>query len=116
MSDRKCIIETVTTVYENLYHSTLPTANTGLVHFTEKQIEVIQAVPPILKSDVGTALKEVKKSPEADKITNDYLKLAEEELVSTLIDLFNEVLQTKNIPSQWKSNNMILIKRSKENK
>lgn len=49
------------------------------------------------------------KSPGHDKITNEHIKFGGEKLISKLINLFNKILDTEIISTNWKKSDVIFI-------
>ena len=57
------------------------------------------------------AVEELKngKTPGEDHIHNEYLKVGLEQLQKPLTEMFNRILQTEDLPSQWKTSKIILL-------
>ena len=89
-----------------------------MAQFTAKPPEEVATVPPIIRSEVRKAIRDLKnqKSPGEDRIPNEYLKAGEDELIEILTDCFNKIILTEEIPESWRTNNIILLhkKGSKE--
>lgn len=111
VTNRQGIVKTATSFYKKLYESTTPDAEKKLSQFVESLHEDDPPVPPILRSEVEAAVKNLKsgKSPGEEGIPNEYLKLGGSELVNHLTELFNKILITEEIPVQWLINDIILI-------
>lgn len=77
----------------------------------ENMTEDIRDVPEILQSEVEKAIKSQKmeKSPGPDRILNELMRGTVEELSPMLTRIFNEILFTGNIPTQWAETYIILI-------
>lgn len=60
---------------------------------------------PIPYSEVRTAITEVKnkKAPGRDRIQNELLKVAADQLTPIISKIFKRILETEDIPEQWKS-------------
>ncbi|CAF1012995.1 unnamed protein product [Adineta ricciae] len=72
---------------------------------------VEEDVPPNLVSEVQAAVLSLKadKAPGPDGITNEALKKGGYELWKVLTKLFNECLESENVPTQWKKSTTIII-------
>lgn len=68
-------------------------------------------VPAILISEVRTAIHSLKddKAPGPDGITNEALKAGRPALWKGMTELFNECLDSEDLPSQWKKSSTITI-------
>lgn len=108
-TQRDEILEQATTFYRKLYNSSQTNRNTNQNPLTP--LDNTENVPPILTSEVRTALKELKnnKCPGDDGIYNEYLKLGQEELIPVLRDLFNKIIETEEIPETWNTSTIILL-------
>ena len=64
-----------------------------------------------MTSEVKKTLKEMKnkKAPSTDNLTSDIMILGGEESVKQLINIFNQILETKKIPAEWKEAKMIIL-------
>ena len=64
-----------------------------------------------MTSAVKKTLKEVKnrKNPGIDNLTRDIMILGGEESVKQLTKCFNQILETKKIPTEWKGAKMIIL-------
>ena len=49
------------------------------------------------------------KAPGIDKLTSDIMILGGEESVKQLTKKFNQILETKNIPAEWKEAKMTIL-------
>lgn len=97
-TDRHKLIETATQFYRELYRN--PTLIQEKLESSKPQQEEI---PPLLESEVHQSIKNLKseKSPGEDGITNDILKALIEPLTPILTDLFNGIIQSNIIPTEW---------------
>lgn len=70
-----------------------------------------EETPPIIVSEVQIAVQSTKtdKAPGPDGIANEALKAGGYELWKILANLFNECLEIKDIPTQWKTSSTIII-------
>ena len=68
-------------------------------------------VPAIIISEVRTAIHSLKadKAPGPDSITNEALKAGGPALWKVMTKLFNECLDSEDVPSQWKKSSTIII-------
>lgn len=103
---RSKILHIATQYYSNLYASTLTNAENS----TTKQTQT-ETVPHVLYEEIELAIKELKnnKCPGEDKITNEIIKIGKSELIPPLLILFNKILTTEEIPSQWRKSQIILL-------
>ena len=64
-----------------------------------------------MTSEVKKTLKEMKnnKSPCIDNLTSDIMIFGGEESMKQLTKIFNQILETKNIPAEWKEVKMIIL-------
>ena len=64
-----------------------------------------------MTSEVKKTLKEMKnnKAPGIDNLTSDIMILGGEESVKQLTKNFNQILETKKIPAEWKEAKMIIL-------
>ncbi|KAL0829286.1 hypothetical protein ABMA28_004096 [Loxostege sticticalis] len=74
-------------------------------------IKELELIPEILVTEVEKSIKSQKmeKSPGPDRITNELMRGTTEELSPILTKVFNEILYTGRIPSQWAESHIILI-------
>lgn len=72
---------------------------------------MIEDIPEILVSEVEKAIKSQKmeKAPGPDRITNELMRGTITELSPILTKIFNEILYTGTIPSQWAESHIILL-------
>lgn len=111
MKDRYCKIKTkrsdilsvATHFYENLYSTENELTNTELLHMDN--------VPPILPQEINKAIETQKKdkAPGPDNITNELLSNCKINITPLLKDIFNDILLTENVPTQWTTSTIILI-------
>nr|XP_032521772.1 uncharacterized protein LOC116773448 [Danaus plexippus plexippus] len=73
------------------------------------QLEELE--PEILPCEIEKAILSQKmgKASGPDKIANELLKVDLNELLTILIGIFNKIMLTRKIPSQWKTSQIILI-------
>ena len=73
---------------------------------------------PINESEVENAIKKLKlnKAPGPDGITNNAIKQAKDTLKTLYTALFNGIMETGTLPSQWKVANMQLLFKGKGSK
>ena len=91
------------------FYTALFASKTGVPLDEDRREE--EDVPSILVSEVRAAVLSLKsdKAPGPDGITNEALKTGGHELWRILTKLFNECLESENIPTQWKKSSTIII-------
>jgi hypothetical protein len=107
---RKDIITTATEFYKKLYSDNRQPINDSNIIITQKT-DSVSYTKPIDENEVVEAINKLKleKSPGADNITNEALKIAKVTLAKPLTELFNMILRRSETPSQWSKSNIILI-------
>ncbi|KAL0841626.1 hypothetical protein ABMA28_015281 [Loxostege sticticalis] len=106
-SNRSKISKTATDFYKDLY--SIDNCETfDIPPSTTKEEEI---VPSILTSETRKAIMSQKnfKAPGEDKITNELLKQLIDVIDEPLTALFNEILYTEQIPTQWTNSTIVLI-------
>ena len=100
------IIEAATNFYKQIYDSNIPMRQQNL-----QELEREEDLPLLLNGEVENALGQLKsnKTPGDDGIINECLKWGKTELTSTITDLFNKIIETEEIPTQWQTSTIILI-------
>lgn len=111
MKDQHCmtttkrldILSTATNFYRKLYSS-------------KSQLEITELsnddnVPPILEDEVQKAIKTQKydKAPGPDEISNELLLSCRTYIAPLLTCIFNDILNTEIIPSQWTASTIVLL-------
>ncbi len=66
--------------------------------------------------EIAIASLKNRKAPGPDKIPNEFLINANNEIKSTILKMFNKILDKENIPSSWKRGNLIRIYKGKGTK
>ena len=93
-------------MHRKLFSSTLKDQHPSLKNARPGSTEV----PPIMTSEVKKTLQEMKnKAPGIDEQTSDVMILGGEESVKQITKLFNQILETKMIPVEWKEAKMIIL-------
>lgn len=84
----------------------------------EQDISREDEIPEILTSETKQMLKQINKNKVAgpDRIENDILKRCAEVLAQPLTDLFNLIVKTGEVPSQWRLAEIILIHKKGDRK
>jgi len=102
--DREGINEVATEFYRELYSS--PEAPISLVMLDSQERE-----PYFLYEEVSRVVKKLKenKATGPDGISNEHVKYGGKTLIKILTELFNEILETKQIPKSWKLSKIILL-------
>ena len=64
-----------------------------------------------MTSEVKKTLKDMKnnKAPGIDNLTSDIMILGREESVKQITQMFNQIIETKKIPAQWKEAKKIIL-------
>ena len=103
--DRNEILKICTRFYTKLYSSTPQDQHPSQKITNPDSPEV----PPIMTSEVKKTLKEMKndKAPGIDNLTSDIMILEGEESVKQITKLFDQILETRKIPAEWKEAKMI---------
>lgn len=111
MKDQQCktttnrldILSIATNFYKNLYSS-------------KRQIEVTELsnndnVPPIIEDEIHKAIKTQKndKAPGPDQINNESLLSCNNYIAPLLTCIFNDIVNTEIIPTQWTTSTIILL-------
>ncbi|CAG4955827.1 unnamed protein product [Colias eurytheme] len=119
VNNRKEIIDVATQFYKTLYKAQGNECNTltyakDIYSSTNKN----ENITPITEEEVLQEIKRLKtdKSPGPDGITNEAIKTAWPLLISPLTLLFNLILKTAEIPSQWVESEIILIYKKGDSK
>ena len=100
---------TATNFYRSLYTSSKKKPNQN--DNTQTNNVNDNEVPPILQSEVRTAIEEIKpgKAPGEDHIHNKHLKLGQDSMLKPLTTVFNEILKSEIVLHQWKTSKIILL-------
>lgn len=110
VNNRNDIINVATDFYKNLY-SAKEDNNIccNKIIFSKKETE--NTIKPFDEKEIVDTIKRLKtdKSPGSDNITNEVIKIAQEQLALPLTHLFNLILETTETPIQWSDSNIILI-------
>ena len=103
--DRLIINKIITKYYEKLYNKSESSIE------IEDQNMSNQNMPEFLEDEIVKIIKNLKseKMPGLDGIKNEILKFSIESIKKPLTSLFNNILSTQIIPSQWKYSNIIII-------
>ena len=103
LTDKESILERWAKFYEDLYFD-----NSVADPINDAQEEPI---PPILKSEVESAIKNIKsgKSAGLDSIYAEYIKAGGESLVDALMLLFNSILKTGTVPQAFKDALIVVL-------
>ncbi|KAJ4437195.1 hypothetical protein ANN_17330 [Periplaneta americana] len=109
LTEREDIVTAATNYYRSLYTSSKQEENPS-DSIQMNNVDDIE-VPPILQSEVRTAIGELKsgKAPGEDNIHNEHLKLGHDSLLTPLTAVFNEILKSETVPHQWKTSKIILL-------
>lgn len=104
---RKSILEIATSFYKNLYSYQVAQQEEIL----NSEIDNEDTIPPILKHEVENAVFTQKnnKAPGPDGILNETMKLILPETITRLTALYNNILYSEYIPTQWTTSTITLI-------
>lgn len=108
------IIKVATDFYRNLYSATIthrgPIENYSLKPQGSNEISGYDIEPIGCKEIIETVRKlKSDKSPGSDHITNDAIKIGQDILARPLTNLFNQILENTETPTQWSESNIILL-------
>lgn len=103
LTDRTSILERWANFYEDLYHDN--PEQTLIEDSTSDEI------PPILITEISSAINNLKcdKSPGIDNIYSEYIKAGGEPLITALLHLFNSILKTNKVPSNFKKALIVVV-------
>lgn len=103
---REGINQIATNFYEKLY-----TKQDELVNFQYPTNVITNVEPTFLTDEVGAIVRQLKnnKAMGTDLICNEQIKNGGEVLIKNLTILFNAILLHKEIPTDWKKSNIILL-------
>ena len=75
-----------------------------------------EKVPKFTDKEIENTLKSLKKgkAPGIDNITSDILKLGGKEVIKALKTIFNEILESQEIPETWREAKMIILHKKGE--
>jgi hypothetical protein len=107
-SDRKRILEIAASYYENLYSSRLSSeekSNLDPDLSTPTDVEEIE----IDEIEIALSSMKNKKAVGNDLIPTELMKLCDAATLENLRKIFNEILKTEEIPSQWLESTIILF-------
>ncbi|KAI8427328.1 hypothetical protein MSG28_001907 [Choristoneura fumiferana] len=105
-TERSAIAKVATEFYKKLYTDTERTITPDSDKDTREE-----QVPCILETEVINAIKTQKdgKAPGDDKISNEILKNTLTVISKPLTILFNKILETEQIPTQWTKSTIVLL-------
>lgn len=100
---RSDILSIATKFYENLYSSNNQLDSTELNNS--------DSVPSILLEEINKAIETQKKdkAPGPDEISNELLSDCKNDMAPLLKYIFNDILHTEKIPTQWTTSTIILL-------
>lgn len=104
--NRDEILDIATKFYSNLYSK-----DTSPQTRKPEILPMTEPVPPILTSEIEKALHTLRKNraPGPDRIENEILKSCANALTVPLTILFNKIIETKIVPTQWNIAEIILL-------
>lgn len=105
---RPDILKTATEYYKQLYKADTITQEK---ENTKGTMTHDLPIPDIMESEVLWAISTLKKEKALgpDKISNEILMASKEHLTPILCNLFNEIVQSETIPTQWTESTIILL-------
>jgi hypothetical protein len=117
VSKRHEVLEVAAKFYEKLFSSSLShDENLGASDlFSDPNEEIFEK---ITLGELEYALSSVKngKAVGPDGLTTDLLKISKEEGLNAVVDLFNKIFESEEIPSQWYDSTIILIHKGGDKK
>jgi len=108
LTSRENILTHGTDFYKTLYSST-PNNILQPQNYRSPSDDETEDIPPILQSEVRSTIAKTKngKCPGEDGIHNNYLKMGSDLLIPPITNLFNQILETEEIPTEWKQSTSI---------
>ena len=110
-NEREEILSICSDFYKKLYAKTVEKPQ-DLVEKSPEQMKV----PKFTDKEIENTLKSLKKgkAPGIDNITSDVLKLGGKEVIKALKTIFNEILESQEIPETWREAKMIILHKKGE--
>ncbi|KAI8428464.1 hypothetical protein MSG28_007275 [Choristoneura fumiferana] len=108
--NRKDILKHATDFYRELYKK--PSEDSVPLNENKEHQGLSQVtVDPINEAEVLSHIRALKteKSPGADNLTNETLKIGACILIPYLTTLFNMVLESERVPEQWRQSHIVLL-------
>ena len=104
-ADREEILKICANFYKSLYTQTVPTPES-----TMKSSPDTEEIPEFTE-EVERAIKRMKrhKAQGVDGITSDIVKLGGPIVLTYLINIFNNILKTKQIPDSWHEAKIVIL-------
>ena len=105
-TDREEILQICKQFYEKLYDRTMATPQQIMKSSPDNE-----EVAPFTEDEVLKCLKEMSKNkaPGPDEITSDVFLLGGEATITYLTKVYNEILQTKEVPPSWNEAKIIIL-------
>ena len=103
VTERSKILEECRAFYETLYQS-----SDNASQYTTEDAEQSY---PVLESEIRFALSKMKegKASGSDELVVDFLKVAEDEVIGPIANVFTRILESQEIPEDWKTGTVILL-------
>lgn len=101
------ILELATDYYKKLYKSN----KSGRAQINELESVGTNITPTILTEETMKAInsQKIDKTPGSDQITNELLKSVASTIAPILTELFNDIIETEDIPTDWTKSTIILL-------
>ena len=105
-ADREEILKICENFYKSLYTQTVPTPESKV-----KSSPDTEEIPEFTEEEVERAIKWTKrhKAQGVDGITSDIIKLGGPIVLTYLINIFNNILKTKQIPDSWHEAKIVIL-------
>jgi Reverse transcriptase (RNA-dependent DNA polymerase) len=116
VSHRSGVLEVAASFYEDLYESTLSDEDREkLCPFLSDEEEEIEQIT-IDEIEATLATMKNAKATGADEISSDLFKVCGDVGLSSLCELFNEIIASEDIPTQWFESTIVLIHKKGDRK
>ena len=112
-NDREEILSICSNFYKKLYTKTVEKPQNIIERSPEQE-----QVPKFTEDEIENTLKFLKKgkAPGIDNITSDVLKIGGQEVIKALTTIFNDILETQEIPEAWKEAKVIILHKKGDRK
>lgn len=111
LNTRNEVIGIATEFYKKLYSAQENEKHDTTNQNNKHHVDTNTNCPPFTVTEVDQAISRLKmnKSPGADNITNEAIRSARPLLALPLTELFNKIIESSRIPTQWSETDIILI-------
>jgi hypothetical protein len=106
LTSRSAIENEIKNFYSNLFKSEKTSTPATLTPTT-----LLPTIPPFLKCEIKSSISTFSNGKAAgkDKISAEFLKSCDDEVLNLIADCFNVFLSTKDIPAEWRKSKTVLI-------